>query len=51
MAAGCKCAFLAKYTAQKAQPQVPFDYAQGRFSTPFAAKNAAFFAQDASLLF
>ena len=32
------------------QPQVPFDFAQGRLSTPFAAENAANYAQDDSAI-
>jgi hypothetical protein len=30
------------------QPQAPFDFAQGRLSIPFAAKNAANLVQDDS---
>jgi len=31
------------------QPQVPFDCAEGRLSTPQAAMNAAYSAQDDSI--
>jgi hypothetical protein len=31
------------------EPQIPFDYAQGRLSTAFGAKNAPNFAQDDKL--
>jgi hypothetical protein len=31
------------------QPQVPFDYAQGRLSTPLVAKCAPNYAQDDSI--
>jgi hypothetical protein len=43
-------AFLAKHAPQKEQPQILFDYAQGRLSTSFAAKSAVIFAHDDCLL-